>query len=141
LDVVGNIWWGAKELEPYADDSRIRVHGFVPRAVLLDFYRTAHALVIPSLYEGFGLPAAEAINSGCLALTSSGSAFDEYIPTGCRFDPQDGARLTRLIEDMGIESCERLWQESFQAVARYTLEAQTDAYQVVFSELVKHVKK
>jgi glycosyltransferase involved in cell wall biosynthesis len=40
---------------------RVRWHGSVPQAALVEFYRTATALVVPSVDEGLGLVAVEAL--------------------------------------------------------------------------------
>lgn len=44
---------------------------------LILFYNTAHALVCPSFYEGFGFPVLEAMSSGCLVLASKMPTFTE----------------------------------------------------------------
>jgi glycosyltransferase involved in cell wall biosynthesis len=46
---------------------------------LLDLYSAAEALVYPSYYEGFGLPALEAMACGLPVVTSCGSAFGEVV--------------------------------------------------------------
>ena len=51
--------------------------GFVPDADLASLYRGATALVQPSLEEGFGLPAAEAMASGVAVITSAAPALVE----------------------------------------------------------------
>ena len=43
---------------------RVRFPGFVPDEDLLRLYQAAELFVFPALYEGFGLPIAEAIASG-----------------------------------------------------------------------------
>ena len=43
----------------------LRLLGYVPDADLPALYSAAHALVIPSLYEGYGMPASEARACGC----------------------------------------------------------------------------
>lgn len=53
------------------------VRGFVTDEELLDLYRSAIALVIPSHEEGFGLPAAEAMGCGTAVITSLAPALIE----------------------------------------------------------------
>lgn len=136
LDIAGNNWWGRDAIRKLAADSRVCVRGFVSDESLANLYRTSHCVVIPSLYEGFGLPAAEAINAGCLALTASGSGFDEYIPEKCRFDASNPIRLATLIESLDRRTAKQLWEDSRRAVARYTKEEQTSAYAATFRHLV-----
>lgn len=45
--------------------------GFVPDEDLPSFYNLAELLIFPSLYEGFGLPALEAMSCGCPVVTST----------------------------------------------------------------------
>jgi len=52
------------------------------------YYRSAECLVFPSLQEGFGLPAVEAMASGCPVLAANASALPEVIgDAGTYFDP------------------------------------------------------
>jgi len=51
--------------------------GYVDDAELRWLYRNALGFVLPSLLEGFGLPAAEAIHHGLVPLLSSGGALQE----------------------------------------------------------------
>ena len=44
---------------------------------LLNYYNSATATILPSLYEGFGLPAIESIALGTPIVASNGSAMDE----------------------------------------------------------------
>ena len=62
---------------PGALQSSVRPLGFVPSADLPALYRGACHLVFPSLYEGFGLPALEAMAAGTPVLTSRDSAMAE----------------------------------------------------------------
>jgi len=52
--------------------------GSVDAATLPILYSAAGALVFPSIYEGFGLPALEAQQSGTRVTTSRGSAMAEF---------------------------------------------------------------
>ena len=44
---------------------------------LSDLYQNVSALVYPSFYEGFGLPILEAMQLGCLVISSNGGALEE----------------------------------------------------------------
>ena len=62
-------------------------------------YSAAALLVFPSLYEGFGLPACEAMASGCRVLTSTGSAMEEFVPSSSLLiDPHDVEALTEGLQ-------------------------------------------
>ena len=50
---------------------------YVPEELMADMYRSAFALVFPSLYEGFGLPPLEAMACGCPVLASNTPAVKE----------------------------------------------------------------
>ncbi|MGV8977996.1 MAG: glycosyltransferase family 4 protein [Cellulomonas sp.] len=88
----------------------VEIRGLVPVDELRALYRSARALVFPSLYEGFGLPPVEAMASGCpVAASDAGSLaevcgdaaalFDARDPvaiaTGVRRALDDSAELTR----------------------------------------------
>jgi glycosyltransferase involved in cell wall biosynthesis len=59
------------------DRDRIVVAGFVSSEELASLYRGAIALVLPSIEEGFGLPALEAMASGTAVITSNAPALVE----------------------------------------------------------------
>ena len=70
LRVVGARGWGDVSL----DAPHVTWLGRVDDDELARQYRGARCLVFPSLYEGFGIPAAEALASGTPLVTSAGSA-------------------------------------------------------------------
>ena len=51
--------------------------GFVPDEDLVSIYNTAEAFIMPSLYEGFGLPILEAMSCGCPVITSKEGSLPE----------------------------------------------------------------
>lgn len=51
--------------------------GFVPSEDLIALYNMASAFVMPSLYEGFGLPILEAMQSGCPVITTREGSLHE----------------------------------------------------------------
>jgi glycosyltransferase involved in cell wall biosynthesis len=56
--------------------------GYVPREVLPALLAGAEALLMPSLYEGFGMPVAEALAVGCPVVCSDIPPFREIIENG-----------------------------------------------------------
>ncbi len=69
---------------------RVILAGFVPDADLVHLYRRAYALISPSLLEGFGLPAVEAMACGTPVLSSNAGSLPEVVgEAGIYFDPND----------------------------------------------------
>lgn len=140
LDIVGNIWWGLEELAPnWKNDERITIHGFVDDRKRIELMKAAHLIIVPSLYEGFGLTAAEGISYGCLALTSRGSAFDEYVPDECRFDLASPDRLTCLFNELTPASYEMMLAESKSNIKKFSRALQVESYKELFNSLVEKI--
>ena len=69
-----------------------KVHGLglVPEQMLPSLYRGAHALVMPSKYEGFGLPLVEAMACGTPVFASNRTAIPEVCADAAfYFDPDN----------------------------------------------------
>jgi glycosyltransferase involved in cell wall biosynthesis len=70
---------------------RLVFTGFVPRQQLAPLYRGASVFCYPSLWEGYGLPVAEAMGVGTPVVTSTGTATEELVTggAGLAVDPHD----------------------------------------------------
>lgn len=78
---------------------RVVLTGPLPDAELRAVVRCATALVMPSLYEGFGLPPLEAMAAGCPVISSrSGSLPEVCGEAALSFDARDAAELARILE-------------------------------------------
>jgi len=104
LVLVGGKGWYYEEIfkrvESLGLQKRVRYAGYVPDAVLPLWYNAAAMLVFPSVYEGFGMPVAQAMACGTPVIAAGTSAVPEVAGTAARlFDPQD---LTALVEHMAI---------------------------------------
>jgi glycosyltransferase involved in cell wall biosynthesis len=73
---------------------RVRFTGEVADATLRAYVGHAEALILPSHYEGFGLPALEAMAAGCPALVSSAASLPEVCGDGALyFDPDSAGEI------------------------------------------------
>jgi glycosyltransferase involved in cell wall biosynthesis len=92
LRIVGDRGWGG--VEP-----GIGWLGRVGDDELAQLYRGARCLVYPSLYEGFGIPVAEALACGTPVVTSRDSAMVEVAQgKAVLVDPEDVASIAAGIE-------------------------------------------
>jgi alpha-1,3-rhamnosyl/mannosyltransferase len=68
---------------------------------LAALHRHAAALVLPSLHEGFGLPALEAMHAGTPVLVSDVPALREVCADAARYcDPRDVASIARGLTEL-----------------------------------------
>lgn len=117
---------------------RVFFTGFVPDEDLVHLYNRAYALVQPSLLEGFGLPAVEAMACGTPVITSHAGSLPEVVgDAGLTFDPTDvgaiAAALAGLLADP--EARDRLAGRALERSARFTWDAAARGLLDCFEEL------
>jgi glycosyltransferase involved in cell wall biosynthesis len=96
----------------------VRLLGYVPDADLPALYRGATLALVPSEYEGFGLPALEAMACGAPVLASDRAALPETVgDAGELFTPGDPAALAHRISGL-VSRPERLARLSERGLAR-----------------------
>jgi len=81
----------------------------LPFSDLPAIYQSARVFVYPSLFEGFGIPIVEAIESGVPVITSTGSCFSEAGGSDSVYvDPNSpeelATQLKRLTSDVALRS-------------------------------------
>lgn len=94
--------------------SRVHFSGFVTDQQLLLIYNDAMAASMPSLSEGFGLPAIEAMACGAPVLSSNCGSLPEVVgDAGVYFDPYDPESISRAIIKLSTD--EQLRQQLSEA--------------------------
>jgi len=95
LVVAGAGGWGGVQL----DSTEVEVLGRVSDASLHAIYAHASCLALPSLHEGFGLPAVEAMAAGTPVVASTRGALPEVTGSAAVLvDPYDSQAIARGIE-------------------------------------------
>ncbi|MGA0332817.1 MAG: glycosyltransferase [Kiritimatiellia bacterium] len=101
----------ASPLKP-EDWKQVVFTGMLSDADLKHLYQHAALFIFPSIYEGFGLPAAEAAACGCPVVVSNTSSLPEVIGwEPATFDPHNPDEMGRII-------CRALTDEAFASELR-----------------------
>jgi glycosyltransferase involved in cell wall biosynthesis len=120
-------------------ENLITFTGYVPDEDLIAIYNAAHMLILPSFYEGFGLPVVEAMACGTPVIASNVSSLPEVIGNaGLLIDPYNPTALVQamktLLEDhdlyreLSYRGLQRVRRYSWDQAARETLRTYEEAY-------------
>jgi glycosyltransferase involved in cell wall biosynthesis len=98
LVLAGRLAWKNEEflklLNTYKYKSDVIITGYLPESELASLMASAYALVYPSLFEGFGVPVAEAMKCGVPVLTSEKTSMQEIAgEAALYFDPSDHTHI------------------------------------------------
>lgn len=143
LLLVGNPGWDddavyqALRSDKWKD--RARFLGPVDDEELNVLYRLADGFSFASLFEGFGLPALEAMQCGCPVISSTTTSLPEVVGDGgLLVDPTSVEEISCAIrrialdetlrEDLSARAAERARGFSWRRTAELTLEVYEDAY-------------
>ncbi|MEJ2211678.1 MAG: glycosyltransferase family 1 protein [Anaerolineae bacterium] len=111
LMMVGGKGWLYQEMLARVEEldlaDEVCFVGYVAPEELPYWYNAAQVLVYPSLYEGFGLPALEAMSCGTPVVTSSASSLPEVVgQAGMLVEPTDvdalAAALQQVLDDAAL---------------------------------------
>lgn len=140
LVLAGRRGWLSDDVDALAEQAgdTVRFLGPVSQEDLVFLYNASLAVVLVSLYEGFGLPALEAMACGRATLVADSSSLPEVVgDAGLRVPATDvdaiAAALRRLWEDealrvrLGEQGRRRAVQFTWLAVARRTLDVYRQA--------------
>jgi glycosyltransferase involved in cell wall biosynthesis len=100
LVIAGAKGWGKPVLPPGEPNwlaCEIRCIGFVPNEVLPSLFRAAELFVFPSVYEGYGMPVAEAVACGARVLATDIPELREAGGNAVHYVPADAGALQKGI--------------------------------------------
>lgn len=116
-------------------DDELVFTGFVSDEELVRLYNACRLYVFPSLHEGFGLPALEAMACGAVVIGSSTTSLPEVIGTAeALFDPRDTASIaSKIMQGLTDEAFrERMKRHAEQHVTTFSWDASADmAWQAI----------
>jgi glycosyltransferase involved in cell wall biosynthesis len=137
LVVVGKKGWQYEEIldapKKYNVEKKVLFLDSVSDSDLFSLYKNAQCFVLPSLYEGFGLPILEAMQYGCPVITSNVSSLPEAGgDAALYFDPlniEDMAQKIKMVltdtnlrEEMIKKGYNQIKKFSWEKTAKETLE-------------------
>ena len=123
---------------------RCRVLGTVDQPMLESLYKRAAAVIVPSLYEGFGLPVLEAMARGKVVVASKASSLPEVGGDAVLyFDPESSADelagiLRVALEDQTLRK--DLARAARARAAKFTWDRTAAGVAAVISELLHPAK-
>jgi len=105
LKIAGKKGWlyteTLKRIESSPASKQIKYLGFVDNEQLETLYSNAYITVLPSLYEGFGLPVLEAMSYGSPVITSDSSSLPEVGGDAVLYcNPDDSKTITVALEKL-----------------------------------------
>ena len=127
LVIAGRLAWKyesfLKDLETYKYRHDVILTGYLPEEELVSLTASAYALVYPSLFEGFGVPVLEAMQSGVPVITSARSAMEEIAGDAALYadvtSPFDiGEKMMNLYKDENQR--DMLIQKGLQKAGEYS---------------------
>ncbi|MBP0617879.1 glycosyltransferase family 4 protein [Jiella mangrovi] len=154
LVIVGKLGWGYERIveklqriserppvtrdgEPSTLSDRIIHLSYLPFTQVLCLIENARALLFPSLYEGFGLPALEAMLLGTPVISANTSSLPEVVgEAGLLVDPYDESAISRAIRtiDHDADLREELKRRGPAQAALFSPERFTERMKAVYDD-------
>lgn len=118
---------------------QVRMLGFVNEKELLTLYGAAHAMIFPSLFEGWAMPIFEAFLAGLPVACSTATSLPEVAGGAALLfhpDKPEGmvTAITRLWDDE--ELCQKLAQKGLARVAAFSWDQTAATFQALYREAV-----
>lgn len=120
-------------------EDKVIFTGFIPDEDLAQLYNRAQLLVFPSLEEGFGLPAIEAMSCGTPVAASNCSSLPEVLGEAGRFfDPRSVSNMAEVIGRILRDENERktMREQGLTRTEQFMWKKAAEDTLLIFKELV-----
>lgn len=145
LVIVGGKGWGKENVESIVENLDIKnyvnILGYLSDKELENTYKRASLFVMPSLYEGFGLPLVEAMNAGVPLVTSNISSMPEIAgKAAILVDPYDinsiKEGIIKVLTDLNLRSL--LLKAGLKQSKRFNWKKAAKMTMLVFAEALSN---
>lgn len=134
------VFFGHQQVPPEAATFRFRHAGILSTEGVASLLSSAHVVVDPSLFQGFGLVGLEGMSCGAACVVTASGGVAEYAVDGENalvVPPRDtaalAAALLRLVEDAPLR--ERLAARGLETAGRFTWERTAERYRAFLASL------
>jgi glycosyltransferase involved in cell wall biosynthesis len=139
LVIVGKRGWMWEETieapKKFRVEDKVKFLDYVPDEDLPALYRGAKCFVLVSLYEGFGIPALEAMSFGCPVVVSNISSLPEVVGGGgVLVDPYDIEDIKEGIKK-AIKNKDKLVKKGYKQASRFSWEKTAKKVLAVLEEV------
>jgi glycosyltransferase involved in cell wall biosynthesis len=123
-------------------EGAVTIAGVVDNLRMVELYAEAEVAVVPSLYEGFSLPAVEAMACGLPLVTTTGGALPEVVGDCALLVPPNdpgalAAAIVRALDDADLRASLGAAGRA-RVLDRFTWRATAEATVDVYRELLAH---
>jgi D-inositol-3-phosphate glycosyltransferase len=131
-----------RAIDRYGLENNVVFLGSVDQVKLRKYYSAAHALVVPSLYESFGLVTVEALACGTPVIVSQVGQMKSIVregKNGFSFRPDDPVSLWQCLENF-IEHRNRPWSRTEireDVIKRFSWENTAEETYRIFESLIQ----
>lgn len=145
LLIVGKKGWMFEEIldapKKYGVEDRVRFLENVSDEDLPFLYKKAACFVLPSLYEGFGLPVLEAMQNGCPVITSRVSSLPEAGGEAAVYiNPLDtldiAAKIDKVVSDPDLRK--KMTEKGYDQVKKFNWEKTAEETLKVLESMVQN---
>lgn len=140
LVLVGFKGWGNQEVMDLLNRAKddVLYTGYVSESELGEIYNLATLFAYPSLYEGFGLPALEAMACGCPVVASNVTSLPEVCgDAALLIDPLDETSLADALGRLAVDESRRsaLRKKGLERAALFSWEKSAREHLRVFQDV------
>lgn len=131
--LVASLWSGQTK-------APVILPGFVPDEQLAVLYRSAALYIFPSRYEGFGLPALEAMSYGCPVVSSNSSCLPEIFGQAAVYfaDNQMDSAIMAIDQLLNNPSQrQQIVQRGFEQIKLYSWATCAEQTLAIYRQLLK----